>query len=152
MAGVLTLVDDPGAEAIDEEHLAGAIEVVKHYAAEAARLARAGMGSSDLQLVARLLDWLLTSWPEVFVSLPDIYQRSLNSIGDKATASRMVAILVDHGWLTKVEGGGEVAGLERHKAPGGIPVRMKMASSIDLGAQGLRGGAGWPWRGAGRSS
>jgi Protein of unknown function (DUF3987) len=112
VAGVLALVDDLDVAEIDHEHLARAIKLIQHYAAEAARLARAG-GNPDLQLAARLLEWLLTSWSEPLVSLPDIYQRSLNAIGDKATAARMVAILVDHGWLTKVNGGGVVAGTNR---------------------------------------
>ena len=47
------------------------------------------------------------------MSLPDIYQRGLNAIGDKATAARIVGILEDHGWLTRVEGGGVVAGRRR---------------------------------------
>jgi hypothetical protein len=116
VAGVLALVEDAGCAAIGEEHLARAIELVKHHAAEAARLARAGRVAPDLRLAQRLLDWLTTAWPEAVVSLPDIYQRGLNAIGDKATAARLVAILVDHGWLIRVEGGAEVAGVRRRDA------------------------------------
>jgi hypothetical protein len=116
VAGVLAVVDAADCAAIGEEHLARGVELVKHHAAEAARLARAGLVDPDLRLARRLPDWLTASWPEPMVSLPDIYQRSLNAIGDKATAARMVSILVDHGWLTKLEGGATVAGVKRRDA------------------------------------
>jgi hypothetical protein len=48
--------------------------------------------------------------------LPDIYQRGLNAIGDQATARKMVAILVDHGWLKPIPGGAVVAGHRRREA------------------------------------
>ena len=35
---------------------------------------------------------------------------------DKATAQKMVAILVDHGWLAPIEGGAVVAGRQRREA------------------------------------
>jgi hypothetical protein len=116
VAGVLALVEDVDDPAISRAHLERAIALVKHHAGEALRLARAGQVAPDLRLAQRLLDWLKTSWGEPVVSLPDIYQRSLNAIGDKATAARIVGILVDHGWLIKVEGGAEVAGVKRRDA------------------------------------
>jgi hypothetical protein len=96
--------------------LARGVELVKHHAAEAGRLARAGRVDPDLRLAQRLLDWLTGSWPEPVVSLPDVYQRELNAIGDKATAARIVAILVDDGWLAKLAGSAEVAGVKRRDA------------------------------------
>lgn len=116
IAGVLALVEDVHCAEISRERLAAAIELVKHHAAEALRLARAGKVHADLRLAQRLLEWLTSTWPEPVVSLPDIYQRSLNAIGDKATAARIVRILEDHGWLTKIEGGAEVAGCKRREA------------------------------------
>ena len=89
---------------------------MQHHAAEALRLARAGITDPDLLLANWLLEWLMVAWPEAVVSLPDIYQRSLNAIGDKATAARIVGILSDHGWLAKIEGGAKVAGVKRRDA------------------------------------
>jgi len=63
-----------------------------------------------LLLAQRLLDWLHRQWPHELVSLPDIYQRSLNAIGDKATATKLVKILADHGWLIPQLEGAEVDG------------------------------------------
>ena len=77
---------------------------------------RAGKVHADIRLAQRLLEWLTGTWSEPVVSLPDIYQRSLNAIGDKATAARIVRILEDHGWLTRIQGGAEVAGCMRREA------------------------------------
>ena len=114
VAVVLAIVDSGTAVAeVDEEHLARAINIVKHHACEALRLARAGAVDPDVRLAQRLLDWLQTRWPEPLVSLPDIYQRSLNAIGDKKTAGRIVALLEDHGWVERLPGGAHVAGVPR---------------------------------------
>jgi hypothetical protein len=59
---------------------------------------------------------LLTRWNEPNVSLPDIYQRSLNAIGDKATAAKLVNILEDHGWLVRIPEGAVIAGQRRRDA------------------------------------
>jgi hypothetical protein len=55
-------------------------------------------------------------WTEPAISLPDIYQRGPNAIRDKATATKLVGILVDHGWLHKIEGGAVIAGHHRRDA------------------------------------
>jgi hypothetical protein len=60
-----------------------------------------------------LLAWLHTTWTEKLVSLPDIYQRGLNAIGDARTARRMVEILEEHNWLTKLDKPAEVNGVKR---------------------------------------
>ena len=67
-------------------------------------------------LAQKLLDWLLGTWSEPAISLPDIYQRSLNAIGDKATAAKLVAILEDHGWLARIPEGAVVSGVRRRDA------------------------------------
>ena len=59
----------------------------------------------------RLLKWLIARPKDAdLVSLPDVYQRSLNAIGDQATARRLVTILEEHGWLVKIPQGATVAG------------------------------------------
>jgi hypothetical protein len=111
---------------VAEEHLARAVGIARHHALEALRLARAGVVEPDLRLAQRLLEWLTATWPEPLVSLPDVYQRGLNAIGDKRTAARIVGVLEDHGWLERVEGGGVVAGVSRREVwavhgKGGVP-------------------------------
>jgi hypothetical protein len=116
LAAILVMVDDLGASEIDANHMQAGIALAERYVAEALRLLGARGINADLRLAQRLLDWLLCTWSEPAVSLPDIYQRSLNAFGDKATAAKLVAILEDHGWLVRIPEGAVVSGLRRRDA------------------------------------
>jgi Protein of unknown function (DUF3987) len=116
LAAILALADDLGAPEIGANHMRAGIALAEHYATEALRLFGASRVNSDLRLAQRLLDWLLGTWSEPAISLPDIYQRSLNAIGDKATAAKLVAILEDHGWLVRIPEGAVVSGQRRRDA------------------------------------
>lgn len=116
LAGVLTLVENINASSINADHMRSGIALADHYAAEALRLFGANKVNADLKLAQRLLDHLHTNWAEPAVSLPDIYQRTLNAIGDKAAAARMVRILEDHGWLRGIPGGATINGERRREA------------------------------------
>jgi hypothetical protein len=116
LAGVLALVSDADTSEIPAEQMAAGITLAQHYVAEALRLFEASRVSDDLRLAERLLSWLLGSWSENYVSLPDIYQKGPNAIRDKATAAKLVAILEDHGWLILEGSGAEVAGHFRRDA------------------------------------
>jgi hypothetical protein len=115
LAAVLTLIEDINAPAIDDANMKRGIELAEHYATEGLRLFVASKVNADLVLAQRLRDWL-NQWPEDAISLPDIYQRGLNAIGDQATARRMVGLLVEHGWLTPINGSTIVAGQHRREA------------------------------------
>ena len=80
------------------------------------RLFGASRINAELRLAQKLLDWLLRQWTEPAVSLPDIYQRSLNAISDQATARKLVAILEGHGWLVRMPEGALIAGQRRREA------------------------------------
>jgi hypothetical protein len=55
------------------------------------------------------LDWLSTREGDPsLVSLPDIYEYGPNGVRDKATATEVVHILTDHGWVRPVEGGAQI--------------------------------------------
>jgi Protein of unknown function (DUF3987) len=116
LAAVLILVRDIHATTIGAEAIEAGIALAEHYAAEALRLFGASQVNPDLRLAQGLLSWLLNRWNEPAISLPDIYQRSLNAIGDQATARRLVALLEDHGWLVRVPEGALVAGQQRREA------------------------------------
>jgi Protein of unknown function (DUF3987) len=116
LAAVLTLIENINAHEINADALERGIALAEHYATEALRIFASSRANTDLILAQRLLNWMQQKWQEPMVSLPDIYQRSLNAIGDKATATKMVAILVDHGWLHRVECGALVAGQYRKEA------------------------------------
>jgi hypothetical protein len=110
LAAVLALIADSEASTLQPECAANGIILAEHYSAEALRLFEAGQVDPDLVLAQKLLSWLRVTWTEANVSLPDIYQNGPNAIRDKTTASRLVSILADHGWLRRVEGGAEVNG------------------------------------------
>jgi hypothetical protein len=116
LAAVLTLVRNIDAGEIANAEMQAGIKLAEHYAAEALRLFGVSRISRDLRLAGRLLDWLLNQWAEPNISLPDIYQRSLNAIGDKATAGKLVGTLEDHGWLARLPQGAVVAGQRRRDA------------------------------------
>jgi hypothetical protein len=116
IAAVLTLVENIAAAEIEIEGLERGIALAEHYAGEALRIFEFSRAKPDLILARRLLDWMHQNWKEPAISLPDIYQRSLNAISDKATAAKLVAVLVDHGWLLPYSGGAVVAGKPRKEA------------------------------------
>ncbi|MBK9585472.1 MAG: YfjI family protein [Alphaproteobacteria bacterium] len=113
LAGVLALVDDTQARTVRKDFLHAGIMLASYYAGEAQRLHEQGYVDPEIALAERLLDWLHRRWGEGLISLPDIYQRSLNTISDKKTAIRIVTILEEHGWLVRVQGGDFVNGLRR---------------------------------------
>jgi hypothetical protein len=116
LAAVLALVSDVEAVEISPEDMAAGIALAQHYAAEALRLFEANRISPELLLAQKLLGWLFGSWNKNLISLPDIYQHGPNAIRDKATATKLVKILEDHGWLRRIEGGAMVAGCHRRDA------------------------------------
>ena len=113
LAAVLNFLDNPSIGEIDSASMEAGIMLSDHYAAEALRLFGMSRINPDLRLAQKLLVWLQNKWPEEWVSLPDIYQRGLNAIGDKNTAARIVAILENHGWMVKLKGPHVVAGERR---------------------------------------
>ena len=116
IAAVVAMVGDIETGEVAGSEMAAGIELAEHYATEALRLFNASRVNADLGLAQRLLNWLINTWSEQAISLPDIYQRSLNAIGDQATARKLVAILEDHGWLVRIPGGAIVTGQRRREA------------------------------------
>jgi len=116
LGAVLSVVRDLDSAAISAQEIRAGIALAEHYAAEALRLFGASRVNAELRLAQKLLDWLLRQWTESAVSLPDIYQRSLNAIGDQATARKLVAILEGHGWLVRIPEGALIAGQRRREA------------------------------------
>ncbi len=110
LAANFTLVEDPFSSNIPLEKMQMGIVLANYYAEEALRLFDEGSVDPKLLLAERLLEWLHNNWPEKMISLPDIYQRSLNRVNSKKVAQELVSILEDHEWLVKVEAGGEIDG------------------------------------------
>lgn len=115
LAAVLTIFNDPDAKEIALEAIENGIKLARHYADEALRLFEGAKMDAKLRQAARLLEWLQHSWKEPVVSLPDIYQRGPNFIGNRKTALELVAILETHDWLHKIPGGTVVSGEHRRQ-------------------------------------
>lgn len=110
ITGVLHMMEEGTAnKEVSEDCMERGIEVAQHYIAEALRLYQACRVDPELQLAQRALVWLAERERKM-ISLPDMYQRGLNAIGDKATAKKVVDILEDHGWLERVPGGAKIDG------------------------------------------
>lgn len=116
LASVLCLFRNVEAGDLSSEFMESGIEIVQHYAAEALRLHYSGMVDPKRRLALDALNWMQTSWPEVRISLPDLYQRGPRSIRDKGVARGVVSILEDHGWLQPVDGGATINGQYRREA------------------------------------
>jgi hypothetical protein len=116
IAAVLTLVSNFEAGEVGRVEMEGGIRLAEHYAVEALRLFGASRIHADVLLAQRLETWLLIQWDEPNISLPDIYQRGPNAIGDQATARKLVTILENHRRLVMIPGGAMVAGQRRREA------------------------------------
>ena len=90
--------------------------LAQHYAAEALRLFGASQIAGDLHLAEKTRQWLLHQWKEPAISLPDFYQRGPNAIREAGLARKIIARLEDHGWLSKLPAGAEIAGVWRRNA------------------------------------
>jgi hypothetical protein len=116
IAAVLTLTNDIHAGEVTDLDMEAGITLAQHYAAEALRLFGASRVTNEIREAEKLRSWLLSTWPDPKVSLPDIYQLGPNSIRDAASARRAVNLLVEHGWLVPVPGGAIIAGTFRRDA------------------------------------
>lgn len=115
IAAVLQIFDDPKAEELEEDFLGRGIELATFYANEAIRLSNSARINAELREAQKLLAWL-EKWPETYITIGVIQQRGPASIREKAKAERMVAILVDHGWLAAAPDGVLVEGKPRRLA------------------------------------
>jgi hypothetical protein len=110
------MVRDVEAAEVGHDEIKAGIVLAQYYASEALRLFGGSMVAPDLRLAQLLLGWLITSWGEGKISLPDIYQRGPSQIRDKGAAQKAVSILEDHGWLVRIPQGAVVAKVQRRDA------------------------------------
>jgi hypothetical protein len=115
LAAVLALVSNIDSIEVSVDQMVAGIALANHYAAEALRLFEGNRINPELHHAQKLLAWLTGSWTEPRISLPDIYQQGPTSIRDKATATKLVKILEDHGHLQRIDGGAVVAGCHRRE-------------------------------------
>jgi hypothetical protein len=116
LAGVFALAENPQAALVTGDMMARAIALARFYGAEALRLFDQGRVAPHLAVAERVRAWLLTDWPEPFVSLPDLYQRGPRAIRDAKAARAVVDVLYTHGWLERCAEPVTVAGQKRRDA------------------------------------
>jgi hypothetical protein len=117
IAGIIELTANPMALNVDFAALDGGIALIEFYLSEQLRIRDAAQASGDLALAEKFLHWLQTAWkePDGRVGLTDAYQFGPRPIREKATASRVIRLLEDHGWLIRVPEGCEVNGTYRRE-------------------------------------
>jgi len=116
IAAVLTLFADPSAGEISAAAMVAGIMLAEHYASEAVRLAETAEIAAELHLAERTRQWLLHTWPEPAISLPDLYQRGPGAIRDRETAASVASILRDHGHLIEAKSSLKINGRLRREA------------------------------------
>lgn len=115
LAAVLTLVDDVEASILSLDHLERGIALAEHYASEALRLHGTARINPDLQAAARLLTWLRDKWTEPLVSVVECYHLGPRALRSKRQSEKMLAILEDHGWITRLETNAYIKGKKRQQ-------------------------------------
>ncbi|MCX7356530.1 MAG: YfjI family protein [Alphaproteobacteria bacterium] len=101
IAGVIAVVER--AETIDEEYMRRAVKLGDYYAGEAVRGAERAAIGADMALAEKARLWLTdaTRWEASTVTLRQFMQSAPNRARrPKAKAETIIAILVEHGWLT----------------------------------------------------
>jgi len=104
IAAILTLIDNTAAQSITAETMLQALTLADWYLGEASRLHEARRTDPQLVVAQDLLDWILAS------GLRQINQRDIMRNGPKKLRTRaalkpVLAILVDHHWLTPLPDG-----------------------------------------------
>lgn len=117
LAALLTLWRDLNASAVRADEMANATNLMQFYLAEALRLRGAAAINPKLRLAQRVLDWLLTRWPEPAVHPAAIYNDCpFTAVRDQKAAREIIAILEGHGWLIRSEGCVVIKGRQRKEA------------------------------------
>ncbi|MGK2906298.1 MAG: YfjI family protein [Desulfuromonadales bacterium] len=113
IAGALTLYEDISAKIIPMAKMEQGVELGRYYLKEALRVIGAGAVNPDLELAEELLAWLQKRGQQH--SLVEVYQKGPMRIRDAETARRIVALLVEHGWVRKVPHDVRIKGRRRRE-------------------------------------
>jgi hypothetical protein len=113
LAAIVTLVEDHEAATIDTREMKAGIALAEFYLSEALRLFDAAVADPELVVAEATLAWLQQY--EV-VHLAQVYQCGPNAVRDAKTARRILTILEEHGWLSRLDGGADLDGTHRREA------------------------------------
>ena len=125
IAAVLTLWQDLNAAHVDAKEMGWGIALAKFYLSEARRLSDAASISVETSQAEALRVWLVERWADKAMRLDrdpetitarDIVQHGPNAMRVTKTASKLMAVLADHGWLVALSPGTEIDGMARRQA------------------------------------
>ncbi|MCW2283792.1 hypothetical protein M2323_001776 [Rhodoblastus acidophilus] len=100
IAGVLTVVENPEAQAIESKAMAAACELMLWYLLESLRLAGAYRQTPGLRNAQKLLEWIQTKRKKN-VTRSEVMQYGPACIRQKAEADAALLVLEEHGWLVR---------------------------------------------------
>ncbi len=125
IAAVLTLWQDLNASEVDAKEMGWGIALAQFYLSEARRLSDAASISVETSQAEALRVWLVDRWADKAMRLDrdpetitarDIVQHGPNAMRVTKTASKLMAVLADHGWLVALSPGTEIDGMARRQA------------------------------------
>jgi hypothetical protein len=102
IAGIITIVNNPDAEFINEPEMVNAAILMNWYLHEAERLKQAGVVSLELRRANDLLKWLQAR-PDGIAPFREILQFGPKATRTKAAAEEAIGILGNHGQIVPQE-------------------------------------------------
>ncbi len=115
LASILAVVEDIDVQVVNLDVMEAGIALAEHYASEALRLQGAALIDTTLRDAALLLDWLQNHWHEPLISAVECYQTGPRRLRSKKQVEKLLAILEDHGWITRLNSGASVNGKKRRE-------------------------------------
>ena len=105
LAGIIAMFDDTNRKSISKEYINDAVVLMEYYLNERLRLTKMAEPNLELEQAKILLRWIQEKGLKV-ITLPDIYQNGPSRFRNKKQAESTIGILVNHYWLTWIDGGG----------------------------------------------
>jgi hypothetical protein len=112
LAAIVTLVEDPEATTLGKLGIEAGIALTEFYLAEALRLCDVALGDPELAVAEATLAWLQRY---DLVHLAHVYKCGPTAVRDAKTARRILTILEEHGWLSRIEGGADIDATHRRE-------------------------------------
>ena len=112
LAAVLAVYHDPQVRAVPLWAMECGIQLAGHYAMEMRRLHGGASTPLSLRQAQRLLDW----WQqreEPIIHLANIYQLGPAELRGSKQARAVVKVLIEHGWVERLEPGTQIDGKPR---------------------------------------
>ena len=112
IAGVLTLLEDPAADVINDAVIRRSIRIALWHLGEAVRLAGIAQVPDDIRNAQTLLDWCHKTQRDVLYST-EVFSFGPRAIRDNNLFREAIQTLEKTEWAVKIEGGLEIGGVRR---------------------------------------